>query len=88
METTKIKKRQKLFLPKELMDVLRWHVEQQIPESIVGEMSRDAGLPSQGVLGRPAPSRSGGYAGGLCKTGAIGRQYRRGTLWIAADGTP
>ena len=30
----------------------------------VGELSRDAGLPLQGVSGRPAPSRSGGYASG------------------------
>ena len=30
----------------------------------VGELSRDAGLPSQGVSGRPAPSRSGGYVSG------------------------
>ena len=30
----------------------------------VEELSRDAGLSSQGVSGRPAPSRSNGYAGG------------------------
>jgi integrase len=34
METTKTKKRQKLFLPTELLDVLRWHVDHQIPEDI------------------------------------------------------
>jgi integrase len=34
METTKTKKRQKLFLPTELLDVLRWHVDHQIPEAI------------------------------------------------------
>ena len=34
METTKTKKRQKLFLPTELLDVLRWHVDHQIHEAI------------------------------------------------------
>ena len=33
----------------------------------VGEMSGDAGLPSQGVSGRPAPCRSSGYASGYAK---------------------
>ncbi|MEP6655402.1 MAG: site-specific integrase, partial [Myxococcales bacterium] len=58
METTKTKKRQKLFLPKELMDVLRWHVEQQIPERIQGETdllfpSETGGFRSGSVLDKP-----------------------------------
>ena len=58
MEATKTKKRQKLFLPKELMDVLRWHVEQQIPESIQAESdllfpSETGGFRSRSVLDKP-----------------------------------
>jgi integrase len=58
METTKTKKRQKLFLPKELMDVLRWHVKQQIPESIQAESdllfpSETGGFRSRSVLDKP-----------------------------------
>jgi integrase len=45
METTKTKKRQKLFLPTELLDVLRWHVDHQIPEVI--ESKTDLLFPSE-----------------------------------------
>ena len=58
METTKTKKRQKLFLPKELMEVLRWHVEQQIPERIRVESdllfpSETGGFRSRSILDKP-----------------------------------
>jgi site-specific recombinase XerD len=58
METTKTKKRQKLFLPKELMDVLRWHVQQQIPEHIQAKSdllfpSETGGFRSGSVLSKP-----------------------------------
>jgi integrase len=57
METTKTKRRQKLFLPNELMDVLRWHVEQQIPDRFKAESdllfpSDTGGFRSRSVLDR------------------------------------
>jgi len=45
METTKTKTRQKLFLPTALMDVLRWHVEHQISDSV--RASSDLLFPSE-----------------------------------------
>jgi integrase len=58
METTKTKKRQKLFLPKALMDVLQWHVEHQIPVRIAAESdllfpSETGGFRSRSVLDKP-----------------------------------
>jgi hypothetical protein len=56
--TTRTKKRQQLFLPKQLTGVLCWHVEQQIAERIRAESdllfpSETGGLRSRSVLDRP-----------------------------------
>jgi hypothetical protein len=52
----------------------------------VGEMSRD-GLTVTGSVGPSSPVSLKWSCKWLCKTGAIGRQDRRGTLWIEANGT-
>ena len=58
METTKTKKRQKLFLPEDLMSVLRWHVDTQISEPIKAASdllfpSEAAGFRAKSVLDKP-----------------------------------
>ena len=58
METTKTKKHQKLFVPSELMDVLRWHVDHQISERVRGASdllfpSETGGFRSRSVLDKP-----------------------------------
>jgi hypothetical protein len=58
MEKTKTKKRQKLFLPTELLDVLRWHVDHQIPEAIKAKTdllfpSETGGLRAASALKKP-----------------------------------
>src|SRR5579863_5460874 len=45
----------------------------------VGEMSKDAGLLSQGVSGRPAPSRSSGY--GIRTREQLKARWRRACRW-------
>jgi integrase len=58
METTKTKRRQKLFLPEGLMDVLRWHVDQHISGRAQAESdllfpSETGGYRSGSVLDKP-----------------------------------
>jgi integrase len=63
METTKTGTRQKIALPPELIAVLRWHADTQIPEAIAAETDllfpgRRGGLTSARVLEHPFTSVS------------------------------
>lgn len=57
METTKTKRHQRLELPLELMDILRWHVEQlqndRMRESDLLFPSRTGGFHAENVLVKP-----------------------------------
>ena len=58
METTKTRRRQKLFLPEELMSVLRWHIDTQIPEWVQAKSnllfpSTIGGFRTRSVLDKP-----------------------------------
>jgi hypothetical protein len=58
MKTTKTRKRQKVFVPGELMDILQWHVDEQIAEPIKERSdllfpSRTGGFRAGSVLDKP-----------------------------------